>query len=112
MTTLLTTQLIDFGSVPLVGKERRAKALARAQLERVRVRVHTPHVLYTTRGKSTGEPRVMVRTAAGWVCDCPGYQYTGYCKHLAAVEARAGREHWKFGDPAPLEQEVSNEQSE
>ena len=38
----------------------------------------------------------------GWACSCEGYLHTGCCKHLGAVERRAEREGWRFGQVAPL----------
>lgn len=103
--TELLAREVDFGSVPLVGPERRRKALARAKQDGQRVFVYASQSMYTTKSHTSGEPHVMVRTNEGWVCDCKGYQFSGYCKHLAGVEARAQREGWEFGDPAPLPEE-------
>ena len=42
------------------------------------------------------------RTPVGWACSCLGYEHTGVCKHIGAVERRAEREGWPFGTIAPL----------
>lgn len=42
------------------------------------------------------------RTSQGWMCECRGYYYHGYCKHLGALERRSEREGWDFGRIARL----------
>ena len=42
------------------------------------------------------------RTPVGWACSCLGYEHTGVCKHIGAVERRADREGCAFGIIAPL----------
>ena len=77
---------------------RQIEARARARHLRVRVEVVERAHHYLTRSQS--EPGIsyrLDRTSQGWECECRGYQYTGICKHLAAVERRSEREGWSFG---------------
>ena len=82
---------------------RQLEARARARALGVRVEVVSEARRYTTRSQSNpGEVYTLKRTPVGWACSCLGYEHTGCCKHLGAVERRAEREGWSFGSVAPL----------
>ena len=72
---------------------RQVEARARARTRGVTVAVVSEACRYVS---------AIERTPAGWACSCQGYEFTGCCKHLGAVERRAEREGWRFGQIAPL----------
>lgn len=81
---------------------RTLEARARSKVEQVRIGVVSEARLYVTIGPTTtGTPYTLERLRKGWTCTCLGYQYTGCCKHLGALERRAEREGWPFGVIAP-----------
>lgn len=81
---------------------RKIEARGRARSLGVRVEVVAPTRQYRTRSQSQpGLIYTIVRTPAGFTCSCPGYQYTGVCKHIGQVERRSEREGWTFGRIAP-----------
>ena len=82
---------------------RQLEARARARTLGVRVAVVSEARRYVTASQSQpGALYVIERTPVGWACSCQGYEMTGVCKHIAAVERRAEREGWTFGTVAPL----------
>ena len=82
---------------------RQVEARARARTLGVRVAVVSEARRYITASQSQpGAVYVIERTPVGWACSCQGYEYSGMCKHVAAVERRAEREGWPFGIVAPL----------
>ena len=82
---------------------REIEARGRARTLGVRVEVVQPTRAYRTRSQSQpGTVYTIQRGTRGWVCTCPGFQYTGCCKHLGQVERRSEREGWEFGTVAPL----------
>ncbi len=82
---------------------RQLEARARARTRGVRVAVVSEARRYVTASQSQpGALYVIERTPVGWACSCQGYEHTGMCKHLGAVERRAEREGWAFGQVAPL----------
>ena len=82
---------------------RQLEARARARTLGVRVAVVSEARRYVTASQSQpGALYVIERTPIGWACSCQGYEHTGVCKHLGAVERRAEREGWAFGTLAPL----------
>ena len=82
---------------------RAIEARARARCCGVRVAVIVEARRYCTPARSEpGTTHTIARTPVGWACSCPGYFYTGVCKHLGAVARRAEREGWAFGTIAPL----------
>ena len=82
---------------------RRIEARARAKQRGVRVEVVVAERHYTTRSQSqTDVSYNLDRTSDGWTCECLGYEFTGCCKHIAAVERRSEREGWRFGRVAPV----------
>ncbi len=82
---------------------RQVEARARARTCRVKVAVVVEARKYVTASQShPGTVYTILRTPAGWACECEGYFHTGMCKHLGAVERRASREGWPFGVIAPL----------
>ncbi len=82
---------------------RQVEARARARTCRVKVAVVVEARRYVTASQSQpGTVYAIERTPAGWACSCQGYEHTGMCKHLGAVERRAEREGWPFGAIAPL----------
>ncbi len=84
---------------------RRIEARARAKRLGVRVAVVVEARSYLSASQSTpGTAYRIERCRHGWSCECDGFLFTGSCKHLAAVERRAEREGWDFGQVAPLAQ--------
>ncbi len=82
---------------------RQLEARARARSFGVRVAVLVEARRYVTHSQSEpGVTYTVERTPAGWACSCLGYFHTGCCKHLGAVERRAAREGWPFGQVAAL----------
>ncbi len=82
---------------------RQVEARARARTLGVKVAVVVEARRYVTASQSQpGTVYVIERTPVGWACSCQGYEMTGMCKHLGAVERRAEREGWAFGTIAPL----------
>lgn len=82
---------------------RQVEARARARSLGVRVAVVVPARHYVTRSQSApGTVYAIARGRHGWSCSCPGYAYTGICKHLGQVARRSEREGWPFGRIAPL----------
>jgi hypothetical protein len=87
---------------------RHIEARSRARELSVRIRVIEPGQAYETPSQSQpGAVYVIARTPAGWNCQCPGFQFTGCCKHLGQVERRSEREGWAFGRVAPRPQVVA-----
>jgi hypothetical protein len=81
---------------------RQIEARGRARVLGVRVEVVTPGRHYRSRSQSEpGAFHALTRTPVGWVCTCPGFCFTGCCKHLGQVERRSEREGWVFGRLAP-----------
>jgi hypothetical protein len=84
---------------------RQIEARARAKRLGVRVAVVVEARSYISASQSTpGTAYRIERCRHGWSCECDGFRFTGSCKHLAAVERRAEREGWDFGQIAPLAQ--------
>jgi hypothetical protein len=82
---------------------RELEARARAKRLGVRIAVVSEARQYVSASQSQpGIVHTMQRTAAGFVCSCDGFMFTGCCKHLGAVERRAAREGWDFGSVCPL----------
>ena len=82
---------------------RQIEARARAKHLGVRVAVVSEARSYVSHSQSTpGHTYRIERNRHGWSCECQGYQFTGICKHLAAVERRSEREGWPFGTVCPL----------
>ena len=82
---------------------RQIEARSRARSLGVRVYVVEDGACYFTRSQSDdGVLYHVTRERLGWQCECPGYIYTGCCKHIAQVERRSEREGWTFGGIAPL----------
>jgi len=82
---------------------RQLESRARARTLGVRVAVVSEARQYVTASQSQpGTLYTIQRTPVGWACSCDGYLHTGCCKHLGAVERRAEREGWRFGQIAPL----------
>jgi hypothetical protein len=87
---------------------RQIEARSRARELGVRVRVIGAGRSYETPSQSQpGTTYVVTRTPIGWTCDCPGFPFTGCCKHLGQVERRSEREGWSFGRVAPRPQVVA-----
>jgi hypothetical protein len=87
---------------------RQIESRGRARSLRVRVEMVAPGRHYLSRSQS--DPRAvhaLTRTPLGWVCTCPGFAFTGCCKHLGQVERRSEREGWIFGRIAPRPQSVA-----
>ena len=85
---------------------RQIEARARAKRLGVRVAVVVEARSYLSARQSTpGTAYRIERCRHGWSCECDGFRFTGSCKHLAAVERRAEREGWDFGQIAPLTQD-------
>jgi hypothetical protein len=81
---------------------RQIEARARAKQRGVRVEVIEPAMAYRTLSQSQpGVVYSITREKAGWRCECPGFVFTGVCKHVAQVERRSEREGWDFGRIAP-----------
>jgi hypothetical protein len=81
---------------------REIEARARARHLGVRVEAIEPARAYRTRSQSQpGAVYTIQRGTTGWFCTCPGFHYTGVCKHLGQVERRSEREGWNFGRIAP-----------
>ena len=78
------------------------EARARAYERGVRVYEVEPQRCYWTRSQSGRDIYHITRSAEGWECECPGYLYTGMCKHIAQVQRRAEREGWRFGKVASI----------
>ncbi len=77
---------------------RAIEARSRARHLGVRVEVVAPARQYRTRSQSQpGTVYTIARSPLGWTCDCPGFAFTGVCKHLGQVERRSEREGWRFG---------------
>ena len=82
---------------------RQVEARARARTRGVTVAVVSEARRYVTASQSApGTVYAIERTPVGWACSCQGYEHTGMCKHIGAVERRAEREGWAFGIIAPL----------
>ena len=82
---------------------RQIEARGRARTLAVRVYVVEPSNCYYTRSQSeAGVVYHVTRENDGWHCECPGYVYTGCCKHIAQVQRRSEREGWDFGQIAPF----------
>ncbi len=82
---------------------RQVEARARARQYGVKVAVVSEARRYVSASQQQpGVVYAIERTPAGWACSCQGYEHTGMCKHLGAVERRAEREGWPFGAIAPL----------
>jgi hypothetical protein len=77
---------------------RQIEARGRARALGVKVNVVRARREYASRSQSQpGVAYRISRTAQGWACGCDGFNWTGCCKHIAAVERRAEREGWAFG---------------
>ncbi len=84
---------------------RRVEARARARQKGVKVAVVSEARKYVSASLTRpGTLHTIERTPAGWACSCEGYEHTGMCHHLGAVERRSEREGWRFGVVAPLAQ--------
>ena len=82
---------------------RQVEARARARTRGVKVAVVVAARKYVTASQShPGTLYTILRTPAGWACECEGYFHTGCCKHVGAVDRRATGEGWPFGSIAPL----------
>ena len=82
---------------------RELEARARAKRRGVKVAAVVHGSRYVSASQSTpGVTYRIERARFGWSCECEGYQFTGMCKHLAAVERRSAREGWSFGTVCPL----------
>lgn len=94
--------------MPTCAKPQPARAVearARARTLGVRVAVIVEARKYVSASQTRpGTLHTIERTPAGWACSCEGFEYTGCCKHLGAVERRAAREGWPFGRIAALAQ--------
>jgi hypothetical protein len=78
--------------------DREIDARARAKKLGVFVTVRLAREWYQSPSQSNpGEIYDLVRTGRGWACTCKGWQFTGLCKHLGALERRAEREGWSYG---------------
>ena len=90
-------------SKPQAAREIEARDRARTRGVRVAVLVEARR--YCAHAQSEpGTVYTIARTPVGWACACLGYYHTGVCKHLGAVQRRAAREGWVFGQIAPLAQ--------
>ena len=88
-------------SKPQAAREIEARDRARTRGVRVAVLVEARR--YCAHAQSEpGTVYTIARTPVGWACACLGYYHTGVCKHLGAVQRRAEREGWPFGQIAPL----------
>src|SRR5688500_12559936 len=86
---------------------RQIEARGRARHLGVRVEVVAPGRHYLSRSQSEPDAvHALTRTPIGWSCTCPGFAFTGCCKHLGQVERRSEREGWAFGRIAPRPQSV------
>ncbi len=82
---------------------RQVEARARAHQKGVKVAVVSEARKYVSACLTRpGTLHTIERTPAGWACSCEGYEHTGMCYHLGAVECRSEREGWRFGIVAPL----------
>jgi len=89
---------------------RQLEARARAKRLGVRVAVVVEARSYLSASQSTpGIAYRIERCRHGWSCACDGFRFTGSCKHLAAVERRAEREGWDFGQVAPLAKAIASD---
>lgn len=86
---------------------RKLEARARAKHLGVRVEVVERAKHYLAKSQSGNGAYQLDRTGAGWECTCPGFYYTGCCKHLGALERRSEREGWTFGRVAPRRAEAA-----
>jgi len=89
-------------SKPQGAREIEARGRARALGVRVAVVVEARRYVAVSQSEP-GVIRTIARTPVGWACSCPGYEHTGVCKHLGAVQRRAAREGWPFDRIAPLD---------
>ncbi|MCA9878427.1 MAG: hypothetical protein KC442_11615, partial [Thermomicrobiales bacterium] len=81
---------------------REIEARSRARDLAVKVQVIEPGMAYSTRSQSQpGVVYSITRERGGWQCECPGFAFTGVCKHVAQVQRRSEREGWRFGRVAP-----------
>ena len=82
---------------------RQVEARARARTRGGKVAVASEGRRYVAASQERpGVIYVQERTPAGWACSCQGYEHTGFCKHIGAVERRTEREGWPFGHVAAL----------
>jgi hypothetical protein len=71
---------------------RQLEASSRAKNRGVWVYVVEDGQCYFTHSQSQdGVIYHITRERAGWLCECPGFTYTGCCKHIAQVERRSCR---------------------
>lgn len=83
---------------------REIEARARARAHGVRVAVVAATARYVAHSASRpGLIHTLQRTPAGWICSCEGYEHTGCCQHLGALQRRAERDGWAFGRIAALQ---------
>ncbi len=95
-------------SKPQAARQVEARARAKRLGVRVAVVVEARSYLSASQ-REAGKSYRIERCRHGWSCECDGFLFTGSCKHLAAVERRAEREGWDFGQIAPLAQLVTPE---
>lgn len=89
---------------------RQVEARARAKRLGVRVAVVVEARSYVSASqREAGKTYRIERCRHGWSCECDGFLFTGICKHLAAVERRAEREGWDFGQIASVAKVISPE---
>jgi len=88
-------------SKPQAARQLEARARAKRLGVRVAVVVEARSYLSVSQ-REAGKSYRIERCRHGWSCECDGFLFTGVCKHLAAVERRAEREGWDFGQIAPL----------
>src|SRR5688500_17731007 len=69
---------------PQEAREVEARARARTLGVKVAVLVHGRRYCSASQSRP-GTLHAVERTRVGWACSCEGYEFTGCCKHLAAV---------------------------
>ena len=82
---------------------REIEARERARTRGIRVAVVVEARRYVAHSASRpGLIHTLQRTRRGWLCSCEGYEHTGCCQHLGALQRRAERDGWAFGAIAAL----------